>query len=115
MNNTIILNFPYSIKQRLALKWNFNLKLFWLVISVFFAMSLILYIFQINELAQKVYLTNQYEGVIADLSEENQIKEFKLSKFNSLDELETIVMEMDFEAVGKVHYIRVLEETMVTK
>jgi hypothetical protein len=115
MNNTLILNSPFSIKRRLSLKLRFSLKLFWIISLISIFVILIFYIFQINEMTKNGYLTETYEQKISQLSKENKVLEIASSQVGSLDNLENKIRKLNYEKIGKIYYIEVLENQIVTK
>jgi len=115
MNNTFTLNPPIWITQGLTLKLKFSLKAFWIITLILIGTLLIFYIFQINEMTKGIYLLKIYERKIADLSKENKTLEITSSQLNSLENLEGLVKNLNFEKIDKIHYIRVLESQVVTK
>lgn len=115
MNNTLILNHPFLAKHRLSLKIRFSMKLFWIVSFVSIFSLLIFYIFQINEMTKTGYLTETYEKKISQLLKENKILAITSSQVSSLDNLEDRIKNLNYEKVGKIYYIEVLENQIVTK
>ena len=115
MQNTLILNLPISIVRPLILRRKFNLKLFYILTFLSIFSLLVFYIFQINSIIQKTYLLQNYEKELTKLQEENQNLEINFAKSNSLENLESLVQNLNYEKVEKIRYIQVLGGQVVTK
>ncbi len=116
MNNiALILNPSITFKRYLPKKWMFSLRTFWFLGAGLLITTLIFYIFQINEITKLSYLMGSYEKRISSFSQDNGSLEARLSKTNSLENIEALVNNLNFEPVGKVNYIRILDDTIVTK
>lgn len=109
MNHTLALNsFP-------IFKWRINLRVFWILSFVLITSLLVFYIFQINQIAKGTYLVKIYEEKINELLEENKTLEINSSQVNSLENLESLVKNLNFEKINKIYYIRILESQVVAK
>jgi len=115
MNNTLTLNSPFSISQPIILRWRFSLKTIWISVLILVGALSIFYIFQVNTVVREIYLIKSYEKQFFQLSQENQKLSINFSKANSLENIEALAKNLGFEKVGKIHYIKVLGETIVTK
>lgn len=115
MNNTTILSPPISIVRPLILKRRFNLRIFWILFLILTGILLVFYIFQINSVIQKAYLLQGYEKKLNEISRENKKLEINFAKVNSLENIESLVKNLNYEKVGKIRYIQVLEGQIVTK
>ena len=113
MNNTLILNPPFSIKKHLSLK--FSLKAFWILSFIFIVFLLSLYIFQVSEVTKAGFFVSSYEKELNELAQKNKNSEINFSQVNSLANLETLLMSLNYEKVGQVYYIRVPGSTVVAK
>ena len=99
----------------LILKWKFSLKT-----VLFFGFSLIIsligfYIFQISAITQASFSVANYEKQISGLNKEFKNLQVSFSDTNSLSGLETALVAQGYEKVGKIHYIQILESTVVVK
>ena len=66
-------------------------------------------IFQVNSLIAEGYLIKNYEKQLNTLNTENKNLEIQFGKVNSLENLNTLVENLNFEKVDKVYYIKILE------
>lgn len=109
MNNVLILNPPISFSFPLRIKQKYSLKNF-LILNIILIVFLIgLCIFQVNSLISKGYLVQNYEKQLNNLTVENKNLEIKFGKINSLENLDALVKNLNFEKVDKIYYIRILE------
>jgi len=108
--NTLVLAPPILIKK---ISLRFNLKLFWVTGFILLSATLVLYIFQVNLMTKEIYLIQNYQKKISELSRENKILEISLSQQNSLSNIETLAKNLNFEKITKIHYIQVLESQVV--
>jgi len=76
----------------------------------------LLYIFQVSDLTQKIYLNKDYQKRLKRLSEENEVLVISLSKSDSLNNIENYLIRGNFVRAnpGQVKYIKILEGTVVT-
>jgi len=112
MNNVLILNPPISFSFPLRIKQKYSLKNF-LILNIILIVLLIGFcIFQVNSLITKGYLVQNYEKQLNDLTVENEGLEIKFGKINSLENIDTLVKNLNFEKVDKIYYIRILEGQM---
>lgn len=115
MHYVLALNPSFLIKRHLTFKWKFNAKSFFAFAFTLFVFSLIFYIFQVNEVTKASFFTSNYENKINILIQENKNLEIKFSQINSLANLEILLRDLNYEEVGKIHYIQILENTVVVK
>ncbi|XOB41708.1 MAG: hypothetical protein ACKKMS_03260 [Candidatus Nealsonbacteria bacterium] len=107
-----------SISQRLIVLPKLpkiGLKAFWILSFISIISLLIFYIFQVNAMIGETYLIQNYQRKIKELSQENKTLEINFSQANSLSTIETLVKNLNFEKVERIHYIQVLESQVVTK
>lgn len=104
----MILN--HSINQP-VLKLNF---IFALGFASLVSLS-IFYIFQLNAVTERMYLIENYDKKIENLSQENKLLEIKFSKANSLENIRSLVENLGLNPVGKTEYIEIPESTVVIK
>jgi len=93
-----------------------SLRFLWILGFAFLGSLLTFYIFQINEVTKAGFSIFNHERQIAEFSQESQSLTSNYSRINSLATLEeTILSSLNYEKVGKVHYLRVPGSTVVTK
>jgi len=115
MNNILILNPPFTLKRSLFLKWPLALRIFGLLSALLIVALLVFYVFQINREVSERYLIQRYENRLIELSKENKNLEISSVQMISLDNILSLLENSDFEKTNKVHYIRILENKVVTK
>ncbi len=111
MNNILTLNPPISI----GLKYKLNLKNVLIINLILIAGLLFFYFFQINEMVKNNYLIKDYEGNLVKISQENLVLENNLLKFNSLDTIENLAKNLNFEKVDEVKYLESTGTQVVAK
>ena len=90
-----------------------GMKLFWLLLfSVSISALLIFYILQVNFLTEETYSLQVSEKKANQLSGENETLKVDFSKLNSLTHIENYLLSQEFEKVGQVKYIRILESSV---
>jgi len=92
-----------------------NLRIFWILSLTLITSLLFFYIFQINQMTTESFLISNYKEQTAGFSQQNKILETDFLKSNSLENVASLVKNSNFEKVEGIHYIRVLESTMVVK
>lgn len=113
MQNISILHFPVLIRP--SLKWVPNAKIL-CMFSFFTVLVLFIYaLFQVNSIVQNTYLLQDYENTLEELSEENSKLGVQFSQLNSLENLEVLIQDLDYEKVNRIKYIRILEGQVVVK
>lgn len=115
MDFTLILNPPISVKGRFALKWKFNLRMFWIITLFLAGLLLGFYILQLNDMAKTSFLIEEYEKEISLLSQKNKMLEIYFAKVNSLENRERLIKNLGFEPVDKIHYIRIIETDIAAR
>jgi len=105
------------ITRSLNFKWKVSLRILGILGSVSIFALLVLYIFQVNSLAQEVFLIKDYQKNLAQLSENNEKLEINFAKFSSLENIENYLQNQNFEKVNanQIKYIRILESSVVKK
>jgi len=75
------------------------------------------YIFQVGDFTQKNYFQKDYEKQIEKLSKETETLELRLSKSDSLNNIENYLISQNFVKSNPQHvkYIQILGSTVVTK
>ena len=115
MNKALTLNSPLTLKRSLSLRRTFILRIFWLLGILSIAALLVFYIFQVNKKVSERYLIQKYENRLIELSKKNKNLEVNSVQAVSLDNVLSLLENSDFEKTNKVHYIRILENKVVTK
>jgi len=92
-----------------------SLRIFWLLITLLIVALLVFYIFQVNAEVSERYLIQKQENRLIELSKENKNLEISSVQVISLDNILSLLEDSDFEKTNKVHYIRILENKVVTK
>ena len=96
-------------------KRNLRKKISYTSAFIMISTLLALFFIQFNSLVRQGNLVKNYTGKIAGLSRENENLEISSLEKNGLENIETIAKQLNFEKVEKIHYIRVLEGTVVSK
>jgi len=110
--HSLTLNQPILIKQ---IPLELNLRFFWGFAFVLILALLVVYIFQINKVVSEGYLLQEYQRKTEKLVQENEKLETNLAGMGSLGNIENLVKELNLEKIGKIHYIQILESSVVTK
>jgi len=113
--NILALNPSVPVIRPLVLKRKFSLKAFWILSFISIISLLIFYIFQVNSMIRETYLIQNYQRKIKELSQENKTLEINFFQANSLSTIESLVKNLNFEKVERIHYIQVLESQVVAK
>jgi len=94
-----------------------QISLRWILLVGVFLVGVLLfsYIFQVSQLAKANFSIADYEKKLASLTQENKNLEMNFSRQSSLANLEAWLKSLNYVEVDKIHYIQVLEETMVAK
>ncbi len=81
--------------------------------SLFFLLAV--NIFAVVSLNEKEFLLKTYKKTVSQLLEKNKDLEIKYSAVSSLARIENISQALDFEKIGRIHYIRILEGSVASK
>ena len=73
------------------------------------------YVFQLNEMAQDRYLVENCKQKINEIISANKNLEINFTQTNSLQSIETLVQNLNFETIDEIHYIRILEPAMAAR
>ncbi len=92
-----------------------NLKLFWILSFVLISFLSIFYIFQSIQITQESYLILDYENQIKVFDQENEGLEMNFAENYSLDDVEALAYELDYEKLEKIHYIKTTSSVVVVK
>ena len=90
-------------------------KFSWISAVILIAIFLVGYIFQVAKITEAGFFISNYEKKIIELVRESKILESNFSQFNSLANLETILNNLSYEKVEKIHYLRVPGSQVVAK
>lgn len=115
MNNVLTLNFPFSMGQSIILRRRSSLRFFWPISLLLIGVLLVLYIFQINSTIQQTYIFQNYEKKLGELRAESENLDVYTAKSVSLENLEKLVQNLNYEKSEKITYIQVPESQVVTK
>jgi len=88
-------------------------QVYYIVLFIIFLS--IFYIFQVCRITQESYLILSYQEQINELSAKNENLEINLSQNNSLKIIDELIEEMDYEKIGQIHYIKILESSVAAK
>lgn len=111
MNNALTLSLPISSTSRFRI----SLKVLWIFILILTLSLLAVCIFQINAYTKEIYLIQNYEKKLNQLTRENKILEVNFSEVNSLNNVGNYVQNNVFEKANKIDYIRLLESTALAR
>lgn len=75
----------------------------------------IFFVFQINQVTQASYLVLEHQKQIQGLSQAKENLETNFVQNNSLEDIDSLAQELNFEKQGKIHYIKVLEGAVAAK
>ncbi|MCK4453734.1 hypothetical protein KAU51_00035 [Candidatus Parcubacteria bacterium] len=105
---TLCLSFP-----KIGLRLFSKLFLLFSLISI---ISLLIFaIIQVNQITRESNLILTYQENIKELSQRNQDLEIKLFQNNSFESIELLAQNLNYEKVGKIYYIKILESTAIAK
>jgi hypothetical protein len=96
-------------------KRNFRKKIPAISVSILTFVLLVLFFFQKNTLVQERTRFQDYTQKLVQLTKQSENLEMGFVDKNHLKNIETIAQELNFEKVEKIHYIRILEGTVVAK
>lgn len=90
-------------------------RILWIFSFLLIVSFLIFYIFQINEVTKASFLVVSREKKISELAQANENLKTYFSRENSSKNIESLVSDLNFEPIRKIHYIKMLETMVVTK
>lgn len=98
-----------------SLKFAFNrrslyVSMFGIVVSL-----LVIFVLQVNAYTKEMYLLQDYQQKIGQLSEENKYLEIDFAKADSLENIGGFVQNMTFEKADNIEYIKLLDATVLAK
>lgn len=112
MNYISIFNTSLLLRR---LSTRFSSKIFWITIFVLAVGLFIFYIFQVSSFSLVSYKLQDYQQKIAALSEQNRALEINFAKADILDNVGSKVTELGFEKIDAIHYIQILDPSLVVK
>lgn len=113
INNTAILN--SAVLRSFVQNRKFNFKILWVLSFAAIISLLFIYIFQIQEATKASFRITAFEKELAGLSRLNQSLEADLFQTSYPANLEDILLASQYEKIGKIHYINILENQVVVK
>lgn len=91
------------------------MRRFWLICSILIIFLSVFYIFQVNALAYELGLIEKESRNSNKLKTENEKLQVEFMETCSLENLETLVQDLNFEKVTEVSYIKALETWVAVK
>lgn len=113
MRNSLALSHPLSLPGYFNLRLSLNNRVILSLALTLLFLSFVFYIYQINAVISETYLINKYEKKLSELQQRNKVLEANFYSVNSLENVEKLVQNLNFEKVSKVHYIQVLAGQVV--
>lgn len=92
-----------------------SIKLSWIFGAVLIVPLLFFYIFQVVQSTEAGFIISNYEKQIAEFSQESKTLKNDFSQLNSLANLEIMLASLDYEKIGKIHYLRLPGSQVVAK
>lgn len=111
---TLILNPSFAISRNFSLKWRFMLRTFWLLVVLSVFSFLVFYVMQVNFEMGERFAVQDYENKVEDLAKENGDLEMGFFQNNSLSNTYSLLSTLNFVEAGKVDYIRLPREQVVS-
>jgi len=110
MNNVFT---PTLVIPFLPIRIAFTFKLVWILLAFSLLVSFAISIVQLNSYIKEVYLINDYQLKIGQLTQGNKALEVSYSKGNSLNNMTGYAA--GFVKADKIEYIRLLDKTVAAK
>ena len=76
---------------------------------------LMFYVFQIQVVMGNDYMVEKYEKDIIEFSKNNSFLEMEVDKFNSLEDIETRIEDLNLVKVDELKYIFISEDHLVAE
>ena len=76
---------------------------------------LMFYVFQIQVVMGNDYMVEKYEKDIIEFSKNNSFLEMEVDKFNSLEDIETRIQDLNLVKVDELKYIFISEDHLVAE
>lgn len=123
--HTLVQAFPFNklfsrltarLAPRAAIKLlRINWRMFLLLGFCLSLLFSVFYVFQINEIMRGSYLMKNYQKTVDNLIRENKNLEINLAQISYLENIEKKTKELNFESIGTVKYIQILDSSLAKK
>ncbi len=87
----------------------FSKKTWFVLSAISLLMMSAVYIYQVNDLVQNVYLRDQNQQKLVKLQEEIKRSEVAVSRSQSLTRIDKVIKDKGFETVSQVEYVQVTD------
>lgn len=87
----------------------FSKKTWFVLSAVSLLMMSAVYIYQVNDLVQNVYLRDQNQQKLVKLQEEIKRSEVAVSRSQSLTRIDKVIRDKGFETVNQIEYVQVTD------
>ena len=94
---------------------NINKTLVFMLIGFVVVLLSIFYVFQIIQITQESYLVLDYQEEAQNLLQNNEGLQICFTENKSLDNIESLAQELNYEKIGKIHYIQTIDNVVATK
>ncbi len=116
MNNILVFSKHISSKRSLVFTFPKHLsKIIWIILIATALLSLIFYLFQISSMLKAGFLLNDYEYELIKLNQQNRALEIELSRSVSLNNIEGLIEELNFEKIGSINHIKISENFITAR
>jgi hypothetical protein len=89
------------------------------IISIFIGFVVVslsvFYIFQIIKITQESYLVMGCQEELQELSQNNGGLKIYFTENKSLDNIESLAQELNYEKIGQIHYIQTIDNVVAAK
>ena len=89
------------------------------IIFMFIGFAVVLlsafYVFQIIEITRESYLVLDYQEEAQNLLQNNDGLEARFTENKSLNNIESLAQELNYEKIGKIYYIQTIDNVVATK
>ncbi|MCK4354933.1 hypothetical protein KAW43_01090 [Candidatus Parcubacteria bacterium] len=94
---------------------NFNKTLAGLLMGFIVVCLSVFYVFQIIQITQESYLVLDYQEDLQELLQANENLEIYFTQNKSLNNVELLAQELNYEKIGKIHYIQITKGVVAAK
>ena len=94
---------------------NINRTLVFTLIGFVLVSLSVFYVFQIIKITEESYLVLDYQEKFQDLSQNNSSLKICFTENKSLDNIESLALELNYEKIGQIHYIQTIDNVVATK
>lgn len=84
-------------------------------IGLLIAALSVFYVFQIIQITQESYLILDYQENAQNLLQDNEGLKIYFTENKSLDNIETLARELNYEKIGQIHYIQTIDNVVAAK